>query len=176
VSFDIEEVSRGLLIRCHGEQSKAGILLGVAAGLCFAVFAFRSAWKWGGLLLGGCAIWSSLREWNRKIEVEVTATEKGVEVAGYFGRDYQPIRWLLWEDLFRFEDGRGTDGEDGYSPSGVWAVGPKVKTCILPGLDETESDTVIRKIYERFSNAPMAVDPGYQSIFRDEIISLGLGH
>jgi hypothetical protein len=115
-----------------------------------------------------------LKEWNKKVAVDLTVTDKGIETSGYFGRSYEPVRWMLWTDLIRFEYRRGTDGEDGYTPRGVWAIGVREKTCILPGLDEAECDVVIRKIYERFPHAPMAVDAGYRGIFRDGPISLGL--
>ena len=168
----VDDQPHRLYIRSRVERSHIEPLMTVPFIILWSVLAFRTGWGWLGVALGSLALVSYLWNWWPDVEVHLHVTDLGLETRGNFGGGYQPIRHVRWRDIVRLEYGAGSGGDDAYSPSGLWAVGNGLSTCVLPGLTEDEASTIAVTIYRRFPDVDMAEDAGYRGFFRDILFRL----
>jgi hypothetical protein len=174
-TIEIDDGPNSLELRSVVKQSKFQASLLVLFVIAWSIGAYRTGWGWKGLVFGGFAIASYAWNWRPVVDVRLQITRDGLEVIGKFAGGYEPERSLNWARIVRFEYRSGSGGDDDYSPSGLWAVGPGTATCLLPGVDQAETINLAIRINERFPDVVMARDTGYRGLFHDELTSLNLG-
>jgi hypothetical protein len=173
-TVDVVERADGLEYRSQVARSIWGALAVITFLVIWTVGAFRTGWGWRGLAFGAIAFgWYGWR-WFEAVDVSLWVSTSSLEAIGNFGGGYEPVRMLRWAEVIRLEFRPGTDGEDQYTPKGLWAVTPGGASCLLPGLSQEQADPIVDQIYRKFPDVSMAKDSEYRGLFKDDLISLGL--
>jgi hypothetical protein len=175
-SYEVSDSPNQLVV--HSKVTKSLWGAGLVAGffILWGWAAYSHDWGWKGLAFAAVALGFCAWHWFQDVDVHLVITDRGMETIGVFGGGYSPVRNTLWSEVTHLTFGMGSGGEDDYSPKGLWATGPGLKTCLLPGLDEEQTAAVIVLIYDRFPNAilEMASDTEYRGLLRGDLVSLNL--
>ena len=170
-----EETAETLTVQSRVIPSRLGKPIAVLFFIGWSWFAYRNGWGPSGLLIGLGGLITYLYNWKDKVEVTMTVSHRGFETAGNFGGGYQPIRWVQWKDVTAICYEKGSGGDDEYSPEGLWAKGPELRTCLLPGLSIAQAQHLAERIYGKFPGVEMAVDTEWRGLFGGGLTSLNLG-
>lgn len=173
-TYEISENDKGLLITSTRSKRSFNAILSIAVAIAFYWFTrHQSGSIWLGLI-ALLVIVEAIVEMTRGSTVQLRVTNLEFNAKGYFGGGYRPDRMIPRADVIRMEYQEERAGGKGskYQPAGLYVKRKWSTSCVLPGLNESQTNAVIDAIYKRFPDMPLSTDE--VSFFKDEFISLGL--
>lgn len=174
--FHIEERADSLLMRSERNGSWwTGAIYAVTTAVFVGYLAhYFLAWTLllpCIILLGIACGFAALRK--KSVSLKITILE--VRAVGNFG-DYQPCLQVSLADIQRLEyrPEISEDSEGLGQLSGLYADLDYKSVCLLPHLDEAQTNLAIETIYRHFPLIPVNPKPNRSILFQDEIIGLNL--
>lgn len=163
----------GVRFRATGQRRIGDLILPVLAGIGFVIELCRK----GGIgpLFGlGALVALPLWYWLCQSVTELKVTEFELSATGDLGNTLDRSLRLRWTEVSGIEFRYGGEDESRglYVRQGRWS-----RTCIMPNLDEDQTNQVIAAIYQRFPDLVMAdAGQGRGSLFGSsgDPITLGL--
>jgi hypothetical protein len=154
-SLEIEEIPYGLLIRSVRRGSVVYALLSAALAALIVFLLGRMYFHRPALIVLTvvAAIWGSARWW-RAVKVELKVTDYEIQVIGHFRSGSNLNRHIPLSLIRRLE--YRPDRAEGKSglPGGLYVQQRWQADCVLPHLDEAQTQKAIDAIYRRFPTIP----------------------
>lgn len=172
--LNITELSDGLVFKVGQKPSVTNAIL---SGLAAAVFSdLAASFMFGrigsaalAILAGACAILYSRRV--RRFELKVTRLE--FTAVGRVGDNFGQFRAVSTYDVQRLEYQSDTTGpETARHPGGLYAAVRGKSVCLLPGIDEAQTASVIDHVEARFPD--LRTRWSGQSAFGKNFVQLGI--
>ena len=173
----MKETPHGLVMRSQRSRSWWRIALAIVVS-AVVVFAFSSKYvsqDRAALLALIAAALSGGSAYRRPVAT-MTMTKFEAKVTGDFGASYHFDRYvpLATIERFEFREEQGGGGNGGYQPSGLYAELRYRATCILPFLNEAQTERAIEAIYARFPEIPLQPQESRSLLFESDVIKLDL--
>jgi hypothetical protein len=153
-SIEVETLPGGILFRVSSTASVFGAIVnGIAAGIFI--------WMMVGAILGetplkffsilGLLVSYYLSRRTRFATLRVMEHE--FVSTGRVGDGIGSVRTVATIEICRLEYQEGTTGPDDSShPGGLYAVTGRRSVCLIPGVNEIETENIVRTIMTRFPN------------------------
>ena len=121
-------------------------------------------------LLGGAFGYLEIM-WQKTVELRATNLE--FQTTGYFRGSYRSKRAVPRANIRLLKYRAESGGLDAYEPGGLYAGLKLGSACILPYLDEKQTQTVIEAIYKRFPDM-LTTAADSKSPFGQHFTTLGI--
>jgi len=174
-TFQVEETPKQLLIRVKRQRAFAAALVEAAATALFIAFLVHRVAPMAvvitSALLG--AIFA-IMWFTRENNVELRITNLGFIAKGSFGGEYRSVRKVSAADIHWLEYQEEQAGPEADRPGGMYAKVKYGSQCVLPYLDESQTNELIERIYAKYPSLKSNCAGHRTSAFEGHFTTLGL--
>lgn len=174
-SYQVEETSKQLFIRVKRQHALAAAVAESAATALFIAFVVHRlapiAVVISSALLGAILafVW-----FTRENNVELRITNLELITKGYFGGEYRSVRQVSAADIHWLEYQEEQVGPEADRPGGMYAKLKWSRHCVLPYLDEAQTNELIERIYAKYPSLTSNSDGRRTSALEGHFTTIGL--